>query len=651
MKLIKSATNDKLYFTKYKAHECKETEISLSIHRGSGKGMRVFLSMNKGLIGVYDLLSAKDRKEAYGKFCSEFDDNEQHFKSYKQFSDAMVKLAKKLEDSDWEEEGKHKVVEFSPEIGEMLMDRGLMNQIDVIIRMSSKKGFVREYDNLATAYLTMISGKTLNPVNLDLTGATSVGKSYIVVRATIAFNRDFVDVIIGGSKTSYKYQGSKGDDGKWHIDLHNKSIVILESSEAEELIQAFKAIMSHDTEDDTFEIPVTGKNEVTGDMETRWMVFEGIPSFIMLGTTTSDQDEYLSRTLRAAPEISQGKINESVDIGFDKWAKPEVHTVHPKLQILKDSMSWIKRHPTVNIFSSVIKEIFPKDDMIRNRDRDKLIGLIESITMLHQLQRPKYKDFLMVSLEDNIIGLMLMDKMLDATLAGLSNTTLNIYETMKEMENPPSGGTVVALEEPKILDRVEATGNTSIKSLTSLGEHLTRLVNHHLIEVRNSGRGSIPRSYHVLDKEDLKRLKLTPLFLEKVAKDRIKIMKEYSEVISECELPESPLPLNTYLIDNEIDGYLMGLNYFVKDNIDTPIYYITPDNLRDKLFSDRHVLEISDNGTTNEFEKRKKDKEQRKKDIISGEAYADGYIPPDNEIEDEEEEYEYDEEYDTDFLW
>jgi hypothetical protein len=626
MKLIKSLTNEKLYYTKYRAHGCEECDISFNLVQNDGE-LILALSVNRYILGELDILKPSEVKKTYKRFTSNVGDSKRYFNSDMQFSEAMISIARKLQSGDVILEGDKEVkIEFTEEIKEMLTEKDLMNQIDNIIRKSSKKGFVREWDNLATTYLTVLSAKTDNPVNLDLTGATSIGKSYIVVRATIGFNKDFVDVIIGGSKTSYKYQGSMGEDGKFHVQLHGKSIIILESSEAEELIQAFKAIMSHDTEDDEFEIPVTGVNEVTGERETRWIVFHGIPSFILLGTVTLDSDEYLSRTLRASPEISSTKISESVSIGFEKWGRPVKHRVHEKLQILRDSMSWLNKYSTVNIYSSVINEIFPKDDMIRNRDRDKLIGIIESITILHQMQRLKYKDFLMVSFEDNIIGLMLMDKMMDTTFASLPSTSLKVYEIMMEMQNPRPGGTEINLEEVLILERLEAVGNTALTSLKALKEHLGRLLNHHLIEVKNSGRGNTPRSYKLVSRGELSRLKLAPLFIERVAKNIDKIMNEYDDILDECEIPEG-----------ETEKSINDMVYFVPENIDTPIYFMTPEKLREKLFSKEHIFEIIGDEKTKEYLIRKKKREEEKESVISGEKYNIAeYIPPDDVLSPEE---------------
>lgn len=657
MKLIKSITNEHLYYTRYKAHQCKETEISVNFLGGSKTTMNVFLSLNRSTIGKFDLLNNKDVKQAYNDFCSSFGNADEYFKTEKQFTDVILGLAVKLRTCDYELETESKNIELTEQIRKMLSEGSFLNHVDMIIRTSSRKGFVREWDNLAIAFLTMVSAKTDNPVNLDLTGPTSVGKSYIVIRATMGFNKDFIDVIIGGSKTSYKYQGQLGEDGKFHVDLYNKSIIILESSEAEELIQTFKAIMSHDAEDDMFEIPVTGTNEMTGEKEVKWIVFHGIPSFIMLGTTTSDQDEYHSRTLKAAPEISPNKIKESVDIGFEKWGKPEEHVVHPRLEILKDSMSWIRKYSTINIFASVLSVIFPKDSMIRNRDRDKLIGLIESMTIAHQLQRLKYKDSLMVSFEDNVIALMLMDTMMDTTMASLPKTAMKIYETMQEMENPLPGGTRLILEEALILERIEAQGNTAVKSLTALGEHLDRLLNHHLIEVKTSGRGGSIKSYKIVKKEDLNRIKLAPLFIEKVAGKLDTIMEGYEAILEGCTVPEVELPQKILKNDcSDVEKYVLGTNYFTKDNISSPIYYITPKNLRDKLFNyDEHILEVIGDESTVKHMKRKAMKEKVNKDIKSGVYFeADYVVPTDDDMEvdpeyeawEEEEAKKYEEEED-----
>lgn len=611
-----------------KPHSCKESNISIDFLNGTKDTLKVNLTINKSSLGKIDLMNNNALRSAYKEFCDKFSNNTEYFKSEIQFKDVMRMIVDKLRNQDFELEGKKIIIELNDNIKSFLGHPTIMNNIDDVIRISSRKGFVREWSNLMIAYLTVLSTKTDNPINLDFTGATSVGKSYIVVRATIAFDKSFLDVLIGGSKTSYKYMGKMEDDGKYHVHLEGMSIILLETSESQDLIRFFKAIMSHDTENNEFEMTVTGKNEITGESESRRIVIHGIPSFILLGTVTLDEDEYLSRTLRGAPEISSGKTKESVSIGFQKWSKPIKHVKHPDLQFLKDSMSYLKKYPTFNIFAPIIDEFFPKDDMTRNRDRDKLIGLIESITILHQLQRKKYDDFLAVTLEDNIIGLMLMDKMIDTTFASLPKTTLEIYKIMKQMEEPENGGKVIPLEESLILEQIDVRGNVSIKSLVSLKEQIKRLLNHHLIEVKVRGHGSQPRSYMIVPKEDLYRLKLTPLFIEKVAKKLDKILEDNEDLLLQCSG------------DGDIMSDIIEMNYFRPENVNTAIYYITPENLRAQLFDKQHVLDIVGDENTKEYLRRKINREKEKRMIMSGRKYIDSFIPDENSIDEEGEEDE-----------
>ena len=636
MKILRSLKNENLFYTKIKPYKLNETDVSFDFLVGTKENLKVNLTINKSSFGSVDLFNNNQLKKVYQDFCEKFGDNKEYFAGEQQFKDFFTRIAEKVRGGDYELEFAHNSIELNDKIIKLFKHPDLMNRIDDIIRKSSKKGFVREWDNLMTAYCTILSCKTNNPINLDLTGESSVGKSHIVVRACIAFNRDFVDVIIGGSKTAYKYRGELGDDGKYHVDLTNKSIVILESSEASDLIKAFKAIMSHDTEDDVFEIPVTDKNEITGQREVINIAFHGIPSFIMLGTTISDEMEHITRTLRAEPEVSSGKTKEAVEIGFSKWAKPVKHIVHPELKTLRDGMSCLKKYSTFNIFASILSDIFPKDEMGRCRDSFKLIGVIEAITILHQFQRLKYNDFIAVSLEDNVIGLMLIDKMMDATLAGITQTTLKIYDIMRKMEYPERGGEVIPLEEPLILERVMIDDTITVRSMDDLKSHLKVLLNHHLIETKNKGRGNQAKSYRIIKNQDVEKQKLAPLFIERVSSNVNKLIDNYRDTLLKCELPELQLPQKTIISDDDIIKSIFGMNYFIPENINTPIYFVTPKELRDKLFSKEYIFNIVGNDNTTEFVRRKKEKEKEKEMVISGKKYMSDYIPEETDITQEE---------------
>ena len=166
----------------------------------------------------------------------------------------------------------------------------------------------------------------------------------------------------------------------------------------------------------------------------------------------------------------------------------------------------LKEYRVRNIFAPLMADFFPSRNAQHQRDIGKVLSIIDAITLIHQNQRAVQtsddgEQFLLASIEDNVLGLVLCDLVLRASLSGVPDDSWSVFMQMKEMENATR-----TLTEDNILQWLHIHAFACSKNALK-EKHLPTLEDAGLIEVkrRGGGRGggrktwTIVKTYEVLD--------------------------------------------------------------------------------------------------------------------------------------------------------
>ena len=187
-------------------------------------------------------------------------------------------------------------------------------------------------------------------------------------------------------------------------------------------------------------------------------------------------------------------------------------------------------------------EFFPARSAQHQRDIGKVLSIIDSITLLHQKQRPietnmDGDEFLLSSIEDNIIGLILADLVLRASLSGVPDDSWATFTQMIKMDDSNRALTVDNILQWLHLHAFSLSKN----ALTE--KHLPTLEDSGLIEVarRGGGRGGRKKTYRIVKtrKGLMDTYSLTPLFVEGIRNSLANIIFDYKDVINSSSAPES----------------------------------------------------------------------------------------------------------------
>ena len=414
----------------------------------------------------------------------------------------------------------------------------LLDRISDILHHSRPTPFVGDEANLLLTFLVMLSAKTTNALNLEMIGTSSAGKTYLTLTARNGLPRSMCVVLAGASREALKYDYDEiAEDGSYLVHVNGKCIIILEKDESEAFMRRMKPLMSGDDDELVFKTPI--KNEMTGEIETRDFKIIGKPSFITLTTRNPSEEEQITRQLLMTPDTSVDKIQAVVHGALDSRARPEDLSIHEDLQLLQASMLMLNQYSVRNIWAPLMREFFPANAASHQRDITKVLSIIDTIATLHQKQRPTEtingKPYVVASIEDNIIGLILADLVLRASLSGVPDDSWMVFLQLNQMEEAKR-----SLTEDNILQWLHIHAFHCSKNALR-DKHLSTLVDAGLIEIskRGGGRGGARKTYKIVkSRKGLTDMySLTPLFIDAISKNLPDIISDFQEVIRNAEPP------------------------------------------------------------------------------------------------------------------
>ena len=423
-------------------------------------------------------------------------------------------------------------------VEKFLGKQNLLDSVNDILHNSRPTPFIGDDANLLLTFLVFLSCKTDNPLNLEMIGESSSGKTYLALTARNGMPKSMVMVLAGASKEALKYDYDEvQEDGSFVVNVANRCIVILEKDESFAFVKRMKPLMSGDDDELVWKTPI--KNELTGEIETRDFIIRGRPSFITLTTRNPNEAEQITRQLLMTPDSTPEKVEAVVINALLAKARPELLTIHEDLHLLQASMLGLKKHKVRNIFAPIMGDFFPSRNAQHQRDIGKVLSIIDSIALIHQHQRAIQEvdgqEYLIASVEDNVLGLILCDLVLRASLSGVPDDSWSIFIQMQEMASSTR-----TLTEDNIIQWLHihafAVSKNALKD-----KHLPSLEDAGLIEVkrRGGGRGGGRKTWQIVKTRTglMETHALTPLFLEAARKRIPEVMAEFDDVIGTSKKP------------------------------------------------------------------------------------------------------------------
>lgn len=364
-------------------------------------------------VDTFDLYSARCRAIFVKQACEELRLKEEAIKL--DLGKVLLKL-EELQDKQIKGtlEPKEKVVVLTEEErAEALAILKAPNLLNRILEDFGKCGIVGEETNKLVGYLAAVSRKLENPLAIIIQSSSAAGKTSLM-DGILSFMPD---------EERVKYSAMTGQSLFYmgETDLKNKILAIVEEAGAERASYALKLLQS----EGELTIASTGKDPSTGRLITHEYRVEG-PVMIFVTTTNDDIDEELqNRCIVLSVNESREQTRAIHQLQRERRTLEGVIARKEKNKLLKIHQNVQRLLKPVSVVNPYARKLTFLDDRTRSRrDHDKYLNFIETITLLHQYQRPfktgsengKPFQYLEVTIEDIEMANRFADEVLGRSL-------------------------------------------------------------------------------------------------------------------------------------------------------------------------------------------------------------------------------------------
>ena len=355
-------------------------------------------------------------------------------------------------------------------------------------------GVVGEATNLLAGYLAATSRKLDAPLAVLIQSSSAAGKSSLMDAVLTMMPPEERIQYSAMTGQSLFYLGE--------TQLQHKVLAIAEEEGVRQAAYALKLLQS----DGELTIASTGKDDVTGNLVTKQYKVQG-PVMLMLTTTAIDIDEeLLNRCLVLT-------VNESREQTRAIHARQRHKQTLDGLLAANDRDALIELHRNAQRLLKAVHVVNPYADQLSfgdhqtrtRRDHAKYLGLIQSIALLHQHQRPlqtvqhrgQAVCFIEVTRGDIALANRVAQEVFGRTLDELPPQTRKLLTLLREWVRAQCGARSVRPADVHFTRRelreALAWGDTQLKV------HLGRLVEMEFVAVHRRG---LTHAYELLYESD-----------------------------------------------------------------------------------------------------------------------------------------------------
>jgi len=269
---------------------------------------------------------------------------------------------------------------------------------------------------------TGLSAYTKEPLNVFLRGASSIGKTYVVVNSLTVFPKEDVWFLGGLSPTAlvhdrgmlvdknnepieyvskpekdatpeekeaYQTYREKMKSAHYLVDLQGKILVFLEAPNPETL-NKLRPVLSHDAWEISYKF--TDKTSKGGPLQTMHVIIRGWPATIFCSTSERFVQDLATRSFTFTPETTEAKYKDANILSGSKVAFPWKYEQDLDRGLLESYVTYFKNHmkelQVIIPYAETLGALFPAKFPRSMRDFKHVLGLIQVRALFHLAQRP-----------------------------------------------------------------------------------------------------------------------------------------------------------------------------------------------------------------------------------------------------------------------
>ena len=301
--------------------------------------------------------------------------------------------------------------------------------LDRLLQDFSRCGVVGEETNKLAGYLAAVSRKLERPLAVMVQSSSAAGKSSLM-EAVLAFMPE-------EERIQYSAMTGQALFYLGEQDLKNKILAIAEEEGAEQTSYALKLLQS----EGEVSIASTGKNAVTGNLETQEYRVEG-PVMLFSTTTAIDIDEELmNRCLVLSVDESRAQTQAIHAAQRQRRTLAGLKAKKEKERLIRLHQNAQRLLRPLAVMNPYADRLTFLDDKTRTRrDHEKYLGLIDVIALLHQYQREVKREtwegetleYIEVTIDDIATANRLAHEVLGRSLDELPPQTRRLLQLMTD---------------------------------------------------------------------------------------------------------------------------------------------------------------------------------------------------------------------------
>lgn len=340
---------------------------------------------------------------------------------------------------------------------------------------------VGEETNLIMVYIACVSRILTEPLAIVIQSSSASGKTTLM------------DVVLSlmPEEVKIEYSAMTGQSLFYmeQTDIRHKILAISEDEGAKQASYALKLLQS----EGCITIASTGKDNTSGKHKAYRHVVEG-PVMLMFTTTSIDIDEeLLNRCLVLSVDDSRQQTQAILQLQRQRRTLTGLTQQSARQQIIAKHHAVQRLLKPINVVNPYAEQLTFLDNQARlRRDHEKYLTLIDTITLLHQYQRPIQKtdegvEYIEVTLEDIKQANQLAHTVLGKTLDDLPPQTRHVLQQLYQYVSDEA--TTRHLTKADVRFRQKQIRNHLCLGNAQTCTHLKRLVELEYLIKHKQGRG------------------------------------------------------------------------------------------------------------------------------------------------------------------
>lgn len=398
------------------------------------------------------------------------------------FLESMIKV-RELIDINKEKEKSSRKSTLNISSSEGLKALGLAKDNSLLYKAKTSLDIkIAGEDNLKLAHYIIAMGSRFAsdcqlPQGLFVRSLSGSGKTYVAKNVLKLIPDENVFRIVDTTDKVLKY---------FNEDLWNKVLFIEEWTKLSDgVAKILRQLLTGSGSDSE---AWTTEREGNGFI-TKRKKMNGTPAFITATTLNTIDDQLSNRCWLMYTDISSAQTKKILDFQGSSGIieKRTEKQFNIQAEEFKNLFIILQQKGVINPFSGITQQFLDGTYVADRRQNSKLENFIDTISLMHQYQRPKVEidgeTYIVAKLADFYMGLRILEPFLRLSFSRIKHFSQTAYQAIRGISTQEKGATIYDIKQSKLLEDKDSKNSRVDEDY--LKECIQELKKHGFLETRN----------------------------------------------------------------------------------------------------------------------------------------------------------------------